>query len=97
MPHIDRTTVEKIASLAHIRLNEDELAYYQTQFDKILDHMAALGSYIDGLPDDWRPELELTPTLERDDVAKPSQVIERVLGTAPRVVGTAFQVPRIIE
>ena len=97
MSHIDRTAVEKIANLAHLKLSEDEISYYQSQFDRILSYMDILQSYDDGLPPDWRPELQLSPSLEREDISHSSQTIEKVLGSAPKVVGTAFQVPRIIE
>ncbi len=97
MSHIDRTAVEKIANLAHLKLSEEEIVHYQAQFDRILSYMDILQSFDDGLPLDWRPELQLPPSFEREDISESSQAIEKVLGSAPKVVGTAFQVPRIIE
>ncbi|MFY7927791.1 MAG: Asp-tRNA(Asn)/Glu-tRNA(Gln) amidotransferase subunit GatC [Oligoflexus sp.] len=97
MSQIDRQTVEKIAGLASLKLSEEEVLYYQDQLSRILDYMDQLKAFPDGLPATWRAELEQAETPERPDRAEPSHVIEKVLQSAPRVVGTAFQVPRIIE
>lgn len=97
MSRIDRPTVEKIAALAHLRLSEDEVVYFQSQLGRVLDSIEALNAYEAQLPSDWRADLHLPPTPERNDKAILSPAIEKVLSSAPRVVGTAFQVPRIIE
>ncbi len=94
---IDRQTVEKVARLAHISLSEDEILYYQTQLQSILGYMDEIQSASDSLPTEWRADIAGTSCPERLDEAKPSQIIEKVLQSAPKVVGTAFQVPRIIE
>ncbi len=97
MSQIEAETVRKIAQLAHLELSAEELAYYQNQLASILDYMGQLQSVELSLPSDWRAELENPASPEREDHAVDSAVIDRVLQTAPRVVGTAFQVPRIIE
>jgi len=94
---IDRSTVEKVASLAHLKLSEEELAYYELQLDRVLDYMQQLDSAEDALPSDWRADLASPVTPERTDEAHPSLVIEKVLASAPKVAGTAFVVPRILE
>ena len=97
MSSIDLATVEKVANLAQLSLSQEELVYYQDQLQKILGYMDILQSLDDSLNPDWRPDLELTPTPEREDEAYTSRVIDKVLASAPKVVGTAFQVPRILE
>ncbi|RZA25122.1 MAG: Asp-tRNA(Asn)/Glu-tRNA(Gln) amidotransferase subunit GatC [Proteobacteria bacterium] len=94
---IDRQTVEKVARLAHIQLSEEEIEYYQGQLGSVLDYMQQIQSAADQLPAEWRADIAGTSCPERLDEAKPSQIIEKVLQSAPKVVGTAFQVPRIIE
>ncbi len=94
---IARETVEKVARLAHIQLGEDEVSYYQQQLSQVLGYMQQIQEASDQLPGDWRADTAGRPTPEREDLATPSQVIDKVLQSAPRVVGTAFQVPRIIE
>jgi aspartyl-tRNA(Asn)/glutamyl-tRNA(Gln) amidotransferase subunit C len=94
---IDRETVEKVARLAHIRLSEDELEFYQQQLGSVLSYMQQIQAAADQLPAEWRADLVADPCPERLDEARPSQIIDKVLQSAPKVVGTAFQVPRIIE
>ena len=97
MMQIDRSTVEKVARLAHIQLSEEEIEYYQVQLGSILGYMQQIQSAAVQLPEDWRADTSRSTCPEREDEAKPSSVIEKVLQSAPKVVGTAFQVPRIIE
>ncbi|MCX6130834.1 MAG: Asp-tRNA(Asn)/Glu-tRNA(Gln) amidotransferase subunit GatC [Proteobacteria bacterium] len=97
MSRIDRETVEKVASLAHLKLSDEELSYYQGQLDQVLDFIQVLDTAVDNLPVDWRADLAGASTPERLDKSVSSTAIERVLSCAPRVVGTAFQVPKIIE
>lgn len=97
MAGIDDATVRKIAQLAHLELSAEELAYYQGQLGKVLDYMDQLQAVDVALPQDWKAELTFPATPERDDKAQVSRAIESVLETAPKVVGTAFQVPRIID
>ncbi len=94
---INRQTVEKVARLANIQLSEEEVAYYQQQLGSVLDYMQLMQEASDPLPTEWRADTAGKPCPERPDVAKASSVIEKVLQSAPKVVGTAFQVPRIIE
>ncbi len=94
---IDRQTVEKVAQLAHIKLSEEEISYYEQQLGNVLGYMQQMQAASDQLPADWRADLAGTPCPEREDESTPSQVIEKVLQSAPKVVGTAFQVSRIIE
>ena len=99
MGQIDRQTVEKVARLAMLQLSEDEILHYQLQLGRVLDYMQQIQSAagLEQLPADWRADTSGRACVERVDEAKPSQVIDRVLASAPKVVGTAFQVPRIIE
>ena len=94
---IDRQTVEKVARLANIQLTETEMEYYQMQLANVLGYMQLIQEASDQLPAEWRADTAGIETPERDDEAKPSHVIDKVLQSAPKVVGTAFQVPRIIE
>lgn len=97
MKAIDRETVEKVARLSHIELSEEEILFYQEQLGNVLQYMEQIQAATDRLPEGWRSDLAGALTPERDDESRPSTVIETVLQNAPRVVGTAFQVPRIIE
>lgn len=97
MARIEKATVEKIAALAYLKLSEEEVGYYQNQLGRVLDSIEALATFETSLPSDWRADLSGPSTPERDDLAQTSPAIDKVLASAPKVVGTAFQVPRIIE
>ena len=97
MTEINRATVENVAALANLKLSEEELDHYESQLAKVVAYFQQLEAAPDPFAKDWRPDLNLPETPEREDLAKTSLAIEKVLQTAPKVVGTAFQVPRIIE
>lgn len=97
MKTIDRETVEKVARLSHIELSEEEVLFYQQQLGNVLQYMEQIQAATDQLPEGWRSDLAVAVTPERDDESRASPAIDKVLQSAPRVVGTAFQVPRIIE
>lgn len=97
MKEVDRSLVEHVASLAHLALSENEVAYYQTQLGKVLAHVKALDAMPDPLDAAWRGDVLGGATPEREDRVRNSLPPDEALSQAPRKVGTAFQVPRIIE
>jgi aspartyl-tRNA(Asn)/glutamyl-tRNA(Gln) amidotransferase subunit C len=94
---IDRELVEKVARLAQLELTPSEAQYYETQLAKILEHIAQLASMPDPLGASWRADTLGEATPERQDQEVKSLAPEDALAAAPRILGTAFQVPRIIE
>ncbi len=92
---IDRTLVEHVAKLAHLRLKPGEVEYYGTQLSKILSYIEQLQELKDaGLEPDGLSEAS---TPERSDVVVHANVLAAALTQAPEHIGSAFQVPRIIE
>ena len=94
---IEQQVVEKVARLAQLKLSEEELKHYQIELGKIVDYVQQLELADDSSLASWREDLDRPSTPERVDEAIRSEVIAEVLQGAPRVLGTAFQVPRIIE
>jgi aspartyl-tRNA(Asn)/glutamyl-tRNA(Gln) amidotransferase subunit C len=94
---IDADVVKHVAGLAHLELSSDEVAYYETQLKRVLDHMAQLDAMPDTLEPGWRPDTVGLATPERPDVASPSLPAEEALAQAPQRGESAFLVPRIIE
>lgn len=91
---IDKSLVEHVAKLAHLHLSPDEVAYYEIQLTKVLGHISKL----DRLKSmDLHEELSAETTLERVDTIVNADVIEAAMVQAPQRIGTAFQVPRMIE
>jgi aspartyl-tRNA(Asn)/glutamyl-tRNA(Gln) amidotransferase subunit C len=97
MTTIDRKLVLHVANLANLSLTDEEVGFYQAQLSRIVDYIAQIDRMPDDLGDAWRGDVLGGPAPERDDVVLPSLAPDEVVASAPRKVGTAFQVPRIIE
>jgi aspartyl-tRNA(Asn)/glutamyl-tRNA(Gln) amidotransferase subunit C len=95
---LDTATVRRIASLARIRLEEDEVGRMQAELNDILG---------------WIEQLQAVPTegvepmaggnpvavalRMRDDVVTDGGIAEQVLGNAPDREGEYFGVPKVVE
>lgn len=89
---ISRDEVAHVASLARLRLNDDELDTFTEQLCVVLETAAALNSLdLDDVPPMAQP-YPLQNVL-RDDVIVPSLDREEVLAQAPEVEGGRFRVP----
>lgn len=87
--------VSKVATLARLTLNDDELAQATNELGAMLDHFAD----IDALDlDDVEPMMQPTPlaNVMRDDVV--GEVLDRdeVLAAAPSAEDGRFRVPPIL-
>ena len=88
--------IAKVARLARLELDEEQMALYQEQLGGILDHAARVQSMpTEGVPptshpirmtNAFRPD-EVTGTLDRDEL----------LAQAPDAEGGFFRVPRILD
>jgi len=98
---VDRELVRKVADLAQLSLSDSEIGLYQERLSKVLSYVEQLDSVHESLGQDWRPDtvrgtLE-SSTPERPDVVLVSLPVDEAMRQAPARIGTAFQVPRIIE
>lgn len=93
---VDAKLVRRIAELAQLRLSDQEVAHYEVQLGKILKYVETI-STIPSVNDGWRGDIEGDATPERNDVVVPSLDPTIAMSVAPQKIGTAFQVPRIIE
>ena len=93
---LDPATVRRIAHLARIHIEEDEIARLQTELSGILgwvEQLAALD--VAGV----RP---LTGAADmalrlRDDAVTDGGIAERILANAPERAGDYFVVPKVVE
>lgn len=97
MTTINRQLVQHVAGLASLALSDEDLDFYEVKLSQIVEFVAEISQIPDNLGDDWRGDIQGSPTPERTDVVKSSLSPEDALASAPKVIGTAFQVPRIIE
>jgi aspartyl-tRNA(Asn)/glutamyl-tRNA(Gln) amidotransferase subunit C len=98
---VDRELVRKVADLAQLSLSDPEIGLYQERLSKVLSYVEQLNSVHESLGQDWRPDTARgvpgSSTPERADLVSDSLPVEEAMKQAPARIGTAFQVPRIIE
>ena len=96
---ITRADIEKVAQLAHLELDEDEVKMFSTQIADIVTYVEQLNE-LD--TKDIQPALGgLTPEGERtdssrDDELKPSLGQQAALEEAPDPAAGHFRVPKIL-
>ena len=88
--------VRKVALLARLRLNDEELARMQQQLSSILDYMQVLQE-VDVT--DVQPTAQVTDVVNvmRPDEVRPSLPVEEVLANAPAHEGGYFKVKPVFE
>jgi aspartyl-tRNA(Asn)/glutamyl-tRNA(Gln) amidotransferase subunit C len=91
---IDAHMVAQVAKLAHLKLSDEEVVYYQNHLESILGYVQQLDKLAQSQP---AAASEPDMQAERDDVRQPSVGAEQAVVRAPESSGTFFQVPRIIE
>jgi aspartyl-tRNA(Asn)/glutamyl-tRNA(Gln) amidotransferase subunit C len=96
MAEIGIEQVEHVAMLARLELTEDEKHALTPQLDEVLGYVEKLNE-LD--TDAVEPTAHILPihNVMRSDELRPSLEPEDVLRNAPKLTGTLFQVPRIVE
>ena len=96
MAKITRQEVQKVAQLARLELNEDEINNHADQLEKILDYIKQLERInTDNVPCTTRA-IEVTNVLRKDD-KKVCDDKEKILELAPSREDEFFKVPKIID
>ena len=93
---ISRKEVEKVAVLARLALQDEELDQLTGQMDQILGYVDKLNELdTEGIV----PTAHAVPVENafRDDVVKPSIGIDKALQNAPDPASDCFRVPQVIE
>jgi aspartyl-tRNA(Asn)/glutamyl-tRNA(Gln) amidotransferase subunit C len=93
---LDPATVRRIASLARIRVAEDELPRLQTELNGILGWIEQLNEVnVDGVePLTGAVQMALAM---RDDVVTDGGYPDKVLANAPERAGDFYAVPKVVE
>lgn len=93
---IDRNTVERVAHLARLRLEEGDSEAMGERLNQILGMVDQLQeAEVEGVAPMAHP-LELNQPL-REDIVTESDIRDRVMKLAPAEEGGCFLVPRVIE
>jgi len=96
MSRISRAEVERIAALARLSLDADEVERMTADLDAMLDYVGSLAALdVRGV----EPSAHVLPlaTPLRPDRAERGLSAQAALANAPRAVGTTFAVPAVIE
>jgi aspartyl-tRNA(Asn)/glutamyl-tRNA(Gln) amidotransferase subunit C len=93
---LNKATVARIATLARIRLSEDELEPLAVELSGILDWVEQLMAVdTEGVPP-MTSVAEITLPM-RDDKVTDGANLDAVLGNAPRSARGFFAVPKVVE
>jgi len=93
---VDAATVKRIGRLARIRIEEDEVASYQSELNAILGFVEQLGEVdVEGV----EAMTSVTPMAlrRRDDVISDGGYAEQIVGNAPLTEDNFFMVPKVVE
>ena len=93
---IDKTTVQKIASLARIKVTEDDLNYYAPQLQNILGWAEQLQEVDTQGVEPLLSVSEIACRL-RPDIVNDGQIGPDILSNAPESVEGFFVVSKIVE
>jgi len=93
---VDAATVKRIGRLARIRVEEGEVAKYQSEINAILGFVEQLGEVnVEGV----EPMTSVTPMRlrRREDKVTDGGYPEKVVANAPLTEDNFFMVPKVIE
>ncbi len=93
---IDKTTVRTIASLARIRVPEDELDHLARELDNIIGWVEQLNEVDTDGVEPMTSVADLTLPRRDDDVTD-GDYPDRVLANAPDREGGFYAVPKVVE
>jgi aspartyl-tRNA(Asn)/glutamyl-tRNA(Gln) amidotransferase subunit C len=93
---LDKATVARIATLARIRVAEDELEPLAGELSTILDWIEQLGEVDTTDVPPMTSVAEMTLPM-RDDKVTDGGARDAVLGNAPRSARGFFAVPKVVE
>ena len=96
MNRISKEEVKKVAQLARLELNKDEISKHAEQLEKILDYIKQLEKIdTNDVPCTTRA-IEVINVLRKDE-KKSSDCIEELLELGPSKQDKYFKVPKIIN
>lgn len=93
---IDKSTVQKIATLARMKVTEDDLSYYAPQLQNILNWAEQLQEVDTTGVEPLANVSEITLRLRKDAVTDGEKTAD-VLANAPETVENFYVVSKIVE
>ena len=93
---ISEAEVRKVALLARITLNDEEVRRFKAQLDSILDYVGKLNELDTTDVEPMAHAVEMSNVFRADEV-RPSMGVEEALANAPKRTRTFFVVPPVFE
>ncbi len=96
MTRIDKEEVKKVANLARLELNEDEIVHHAEQLEKILEYIKQLEMIDTDNVDCTTRAIEVINVFRKDE-RENSNCSEELLELGPSREDEYFKVPKIIS
>lgn len=93
---VDAATVKRIGSLARIRIQEEEVAAYQTELNAILGFVEQLAE-VDVTGVEAMTSVTPMSLRRRDDAITDGGYAEKIVSNAPLSEDNFFMVPKVVE
>lgn len=93
---LDKETVKKVASLARIRMEDEELERMAPQLSKIIGFVEQLSEIDTDNVEPLANVVDITLPLREDGVTD-GDCVEKVLANAPEETQGYFVVPKVVE
>jgi aspartyl-tRNA(Asn)/glutamyl-tRNA(Gln) amidotransferase subunit C len=97
MSAIDEQTVRRIAKLARIRLQDNEVASYAKELTSIMAMVEQLSEVVDDGTDAVASVVEHPLPMREDVIRHDPHTVEQVLANAPKSAYGCFIVPKVID
>ena len=95
MTRINSEDVRKVAKLARLELQDEQIEKYTSQLEKILDYVAQLEEIDTAKIPPTTRAVEVVNVL-REDLVEDTEIREDLLNLAPQREGNFFRVPKIL-
>jgi aspartyl-tRNA(Asn)/glutamyl-tRNA(Gln) amidotransferase subunit C len=96
MSSIDRKQLEKVARLARLAMDDEQLESQRRQFEKLIDFVAAVQQVDSSQVEPMAHPLEVVQRLREDQVTEIDQA-DAFQPLAPDVAAGLYRVPKVIE
>ncbi|PCI97806.1 MAG: Asp-tRNA(Asn)/Glu-tRNA(Gln) amidotransferase GatCAB subunit C [Alphaproteobacteria bacterium] len=93
---LDKESVKKVASLARIRMSDEELERMMPQLSKIIGFVEQLAEVNTDNVEPLANVVDITPEL-RKDVVNDGGYADKILENAPEETQGYFVVPKVVE
>lgn len=93
---VDQATVRRIAHLARIKVNDEDVPHLQDELNAILAFVEDLGTVdVEGV--EPMTSVMPMPMKKREDLVTDGFIAEKIVANAPAAEDHFFRVPKVVE